>query len=172
MKAKLIKTENDYDLKIDGRTFATTDFKGIHAGANSATEYKLSLKNCQAIENGYDLYTHQIFIQAGKEYLGDNFNMLDIDVDTHQISLIAINKALEILDDKRFSEVDIRKAFLIKHDSISIDYVIQQLQQTQWDVEIEMEYYDPIPPLRETDIRPKLDRDGCLILKRIYIWHK
>jgi hypothetical protein len=41
------------------------------------------------------------------------------------------------------------------------------LQPTEIEVEIEMEYYDPLPPTRQTALRPKLDENGCLILKRI-----
>ena len=33
------------------------------------------------------------------------------------------------------------------------------------DVEVVMEYYDPLPPTRQSALRPKLDVNGCLILK-------
>ena len=47
-----------------------------------------------------------------------------------------------------------------------VDNFIQSLQQTEWDVEIEM---DAIPADRAPggwDRFPKLDGDGCLILRR------
>jgi antitoxin component YwqK of YwqJK toxin-antitoxin module len=46
--------------------------------------------------------------------------------------------------------------------------IIQSLQQTEWDVEIAMEYqgFEEDGKLRETYL-PKLDENGCLILKRL-----
>ena len=49
MKGKLIKTSNGiYDLFEGTRFISTTD-------SPDGTANKLSLKNCQAIERGYDL---------------------------------------------------------------------------------------------------------------------
>jgi hypothetical protein len=46
--------------------------------------------------------------------------------------------------------------------------IFQSFQQpTEIEVEIEMEYYDPLPPTRQTALRSKLDENGCLILKKI-----
>jgi len=44
------------------------------------------------------------------------------------------------------------------------DKHIQSLQQTEWDVEIEMQHESLVYPTDK--MLPKLDSDGCLILKR------
>jgi hypothetical protein len=94
MKAKLIKREDGLYSLYD------ENGKLIYG--------KLSIKNCQAIENGYDL-----------------------------------------------------------DDSLSN---FQSLQQTEWDVEIEMEFVEEEQTgthLVWGRATPKLDADGCLILKKI-----
>lgn len=51
MKAILIKTDNDkYHIE-------TQDFDGLHLSCypHDITKQRLSLKNCRAIEQGYDL---------------------------------------------------------------------------------------------------------------------
>ena len=50
MKAKLYKENDGYSLFVDGKIFGDTDGHPLKAITN-----KLSLKNCQAIELGYDL---------------------------------------------------------------------------------------------------------------------
>ena len=86
---------------------------------------------------------------------------------------------LEILGDKKFSEEDM-KSFArnyyreIRENTSNllwtqladkcIEEHIQSLQQTEWDVEIEME--DKLLGLSLINPIPKLDADGCLILKR------
>ena len=96
---------------------------------------------------------------------------------------------------KKFSEEDMYKMFIYgdsiitakKHvntiknkplDDLFNDFV-QSLQQTEWDCIIEMEELPYSSELSEEDIknleifvpqnttRPKLDAEGCLILKRI-----
>ena len=128
MEGKLIKLgEDDYILHVNNKPFA---YK------------KLSLKNCQAVEKGYDLdelakvnYDYDPYIA---EYLEHEFKK-------------GFQKALEILGDKRFSEKDIRKAILL---SMKFNYnvVIQSLEQTEWDVS-----FNP----------DEKDSEGCLILKRL-----
>jgi len=68
---------------------------------------------------------------------------------------------------KMFSEEQLREAFFHVQNEPTFDVFKQSLQQTEWDVEIET-----VPALSNNgnvyygDI-PKLDEDGCLILKRI-----
>jgi starvation-inducible outer membrane lipoprotein len=100
-------------------------------------------------------------------------------------------KALEILGDKKFSEEDVKKAILNtlemtpyqveqfrKDNSYHISSnIIQSLQKNEWDVEVEMEdsfkktnekYIDDIcwGSYYEHSKKPKLDSNGCLILKK------
>ena len=172
MKDKLFKTGDQYLLRSES--------KEVLAISNGSTEgRKLSLKNCQAIERGYDL-----------DELADKFAKTKSSHSTFQNThkrdfREGFQKALEILGDKKFSEEDVRKAItgFYMDDKIliesNINKQIQSLQQNEWDVEIEMEdcftkneevYVD------ETNARgnysthskkPKLDADGCLVLKRV-----
>lgn len=183
MKAILSKEAGGYDLyriNEEGKrvTFASTqDYK-----------QKLSLKNCQAIENGYDL----------DELIN---NILPKNGTTGNISerigfFKGFQKALETLSYKKFSEEDMKRAWLggtnagaefesmrdydSEDDNEPFEFAeesekkfIQSLQQTEWEVEVEMQCIDPncdginrkgecIP-----GDKPKLDADGCLILKRV-----
>ena len=47
------------------------------------------------------------------------------------------------------------------------DELIQSLQQTEWDVEIEMGDPIGISDKYTPDTKPKLDENSCLILKRV-----
>ena len=160
MKGKLIKRgEGDYKLFVNDTPF----------GQSKESPYnKLSIKNCVAIENGYDL--DELVKNMGKEfYVGGNY---DFENGVKEGFL----KALKILGDKKFSEEQLKVAadwYFETKGKKSIDEYIQSLQQTEWDVEIVTEPYvkyvsrslhTVYPPL---DIQNKLDKDGCLILKRI-----
>lgn len=140
--------------------------------------HRLSLKNCQAIERGYDLDE-----LAKAEYpIGEVWN--DEEALIRELAFKkGFQKALELMGDKKFSEQDMYKMFIYgrsidtakKHlkeledkpiDEFFNDF-IQSLKQKEWDVEIET-----VPALSNNgnvyygDI-PKLDADGCLILKKI-----
>ena len=167
MKAKLIKTGNDYILRdLSGEVL------GITIGEING---KLSLKNCQAIERGYDLNElaekhinhepHTTYILQRK------FDFID-----------GFRKALGILGDKRFTDKDLDKAIEYGHKSRMpfnedwYDEFIQSLQQNEWEVEIIMECtqcqsYGYVSECRDNCnkkfLQPKLDADGCLILKRV-----
>ena len=202
MKVTLIKDEDGYNLMISGRTFATTDFRGVHPSANSATEHKLSIKNCQAIENGYDL--EELSENVYREYPTESKNSgLEYNRDRHVFKkrkafIKGFEKCLEILGDKKFSEKELTMLFAYGHqigmnnvlaiqsqhspqpmskpDSDKLrDELIQYLQQTEFDVEIccyvdnsngwlDADSFNS-PLLTNTGI-PKLDADGCIVLKR------
>ena len=167
MKAKLIKGKEsgEYLLKMGGVGYITT--------YESTLPYKLSLKNCQAIERGYDLDE-----LAEKNYptinlpLTDTTAMNSLKQDSFKEGF---QKALSILGDKKFSEEDMIKCFNASMDKgwVRADFYIQSLQQTEWDVEIIEQCLDPtcdgVNRKGEciTTGKPKLDADGCLILKRI-----
>ena len=152
MKAKLSKDSDGYwlDISDDGITKRPlTDFG------------QLSIKNCEAIANGYDL-------DELAEELTEHFNTFDTVKSDIQVGFKAgFLKALEIFGDKKFSEDDLRLAMHFgkfgetNNQTTTIGF-IKSLQQTEWDVEIEMtkDWYDGFKPT------PKLDKDGCLILKR------
>ena len=171
---KLQFEENEYYLMKDGEelAIATTDESFIkELGAE-----RLSKKNCQAIENGYDL----------DELVYEEFQKFDQEVRIVyrrqlQESLAAMfNKALKILGDKKFSEDDV--IYMIERSNkmnFTAKHLISNHKKTEWLVEIEMEF-NPINHASGLEItgnelmdiailenyKPKLDADGCLILKR------
>jgi len=160
MKAKLIKTEKGYHLD-------TGSFDGIHLACypHDVTKQRLALKNCQAIERGYDL--DELALEECQ--LWEHFG-------TAQGGYIkGFQKALELMGDKKFSEEDVmlgwdagvmsqsicftnyfglkRESELKSHrESYQGNLKPSALQQTEWDVT-----FNP----------DEKDADGCLILKRI-----
>jgi hypothetical protein len=137
----------------------------------------LSIKNCQAIERGYDLDE-----LAREEILYND--------QKREWWKAGFQKALEILGDKKFSDEDvILIAEYIRVASQSTPSVrtkdlfneYQSLQQTEWEVEIRKEYVgkckgnnndgcfldSPGHDCGCYECKPKLDATGCLILKRI-----
>lgn len=187
MVGKLIKVENGYVLMVENIMYATDNDK-------------LSLKNCQAIENGYDLdeLADEYFMQ---EYAWCKSNTLPYTDEGVRITkkdfMSGAKTIIEILSDKKFSEEDMKKAmnkivtstYSNKGDDIFdlfveinrkkyIDEYVQSLQQTEWDVEIVTEKFFKVEgnngitiyaeAMEELDERNdyKLDKDGCLILKK------
>ena len=159
--SKLIKRTNGrYDL------YYSDDINQLNTIASSFDnpKDKLSIKNCEAIENGYDLD------ELAKDYANGKSSS-DVFKDAHKRDFKeGFQKALEILGDKKFTEDDIRKTIFIVSNPLDTRYssseLISSLQQTEWDVEIVMIYgFDDINDPKPFSI-PKLDSDGCLILKR------
>jgi hypothetical protein len=164
MEGKLIKRDEHY-------FFWSSDWnpdkkEGFVANTTNLLPTKLSLKNCQAIENGYDL-----------DSISRDF---DYSYDTFATSCFkdGFQKALEIVGDKKsiLSEEDLHRvidmarlqgeeSFLVKHSN---EEIIESLQQTEWDVIVEMEEkrIGGGKGYGEYEIVPTLDADGCLILKR------
>ena len=131
----------------------------------------LSLRNCQAVENGYDL--DELSSLSSKSLLTDVTTREKLNyIIGYQMGF---QKALEILADKKFSESDVREAIDIAwhDDNIDKTTIIQSLQQTHWIVDIITEPMN-IDEIREqrkgflncNNVKPKLDTNGCLILKR------
>jgi hypothetical protein len=155
MEAKLFKkNENLYILKYNFKDGGTTEEIGLLG--------KLSLKNCQAIEGGYNLdelgmdYASTIY-DGRTELIKFNGSKVDF--------IKGFQKALELLGDKKFSEDDLMEAY----SRGQTNSPIQSLQQTEWDVEIKMGGYkfnDDGEKIGFPSYElPKLDADGCLILK-------
>ena len=172
MKAQLVKREDHWALyNEDGHKIAST---------LDGCKSKLSVKNCEAIENGYDLdelsknHAEEIYVRNEYDYNElANFENRKYNFEE------GFQKALEILGDKKFSEEDVKRAMDVtlnyetKRDAESyqekIDF-LKSLKQTEWDVEVIMKSenmrYDGGKQI-EYDIVPKLDKNGNLILKRL-----
>ena len=156
MKAKLSK-EGSFGYKI--KFYNDDDMAACALGL-------LSLKNCQAIENGYnldELAKEDADLRFGRKGEEEQWLARCSGV------IWGFQKALELIGDKKFSEEQVLNAFYagwISKDKLYPEaqksykgYLKRHVtQQTEWDVEIEMDI------LNEYD-KPKLDADGCLILK-------
>ena len=162
MGVKLSKEGGGYDLyRID------KDGKRITFASTQDYKQKLSLKNCQAIERGYDL--DELAEKACPDVISS----------AHSAFKAGFQKALELMGDKKFSEEQVLNAFYagwISKDKLYSEaqesykeYLKRRItQQTEWDVEIEMEFVEEEQTgthLVWGRATPKLDADGCLILK-------
>jgi hypothetical protein len=166
MKGKLVKRSNG---RFDLYKIEDTDQLNTIASSFDNPKGKLSLKNCQVIELGYDL----------DELISNHLENNHIEAQTRRVDVIKL-LILEILGDKKFSEEDIIKAIKLarikdtnpKNTSVFLtldEEIIQSLQQT-WDVEIEKEFiFDPAMGISQGyySDKPKLDSNGNLILKRL-----
>ena len=180
MEGKLFKVEDDYRLiNSNNSIIGTTDLE--YQQAFSDVCQKLSLKNCEAIFNGYDLdelaenHALEVYdkVEADEDYQDyANFN------NRRNNFKEGFQKALEILGDKKFSEDSMKKACAIgidiaikegENDFKPFEDLLESLQQTEWDVVVEMEeVYDGLDEMAQKQYskQPKLDENGCLILKR------
>ena len=164
MKAKLIKKDGHYFLEVEPNTWKPANrFHSIIANTLDKKEgdvLQLSLKNCQSIELGYDLdelsmemtdKEHPLATQYSKGY--------------KKGIVIGFQKALELMGDKKFSEEDIHEAYYLgdREDRSGFHDLLHLKQQTEWDVEIEMWFHGTRH--KKGEWMPKLDADGCLILK-------
>lgn len=178
----LKKRDNEFWLESRSENHCTV-IAEQEPNVNDLTS-KLSIKNCQAIERGWDL----------DELVEQEFSKFDQEVRIiyrRQLQESLANmfkKALEILGDKKFSEEDMSKAwsegYHRKVDELNgnglryFDKFIQLLQPTEWEVEIIMKNSRTGKVINsESDLSwnedglcdeavPLLDENGCLILKK------
>ena len=158
--------------------------------------YKLSLKNCEAIANGYDL--DEIRKLADEDFeseLGDgptnneSINSM-LKKSNANGAEWGFQKAIELKGNKKYADDDIVDAYMAGHirgmsinmgedniHPICSEY-LNSLQQTEWDVEIVMDkdcYSSAgrcdklimVDCIICTPVTYLKDVDGCLILKRI-----
>jgi hypothetical protein len=184
MKAKLVK-ENDYHyyLTIDGKIIADTEAHPL----SSINVSKLSKQNCDEIFGVVDVEKLADELKVGisyKEY--DHLIKRGI--------IVGFNKAMELNKDKLFTLNDMRKGIQFGEDNTDMDSFdtvisdkevnefIQSLQQpTEIEVEIVMGYVgecggnngdgcfqdSPGHDCGCFEYIPKLDDNGCLILKKL-----
>ncbi|MCX6195573.1 MAG: hypothetical protein NTY55_02820 [Flavobacteriia bacterium] len=177
MKGKLVKCNHFYALQIDSDIIAVSlDRETEEHTVNY--KHQLSLKNCEAIERGYDL-----------DELADEFAKTKSSHSTFQNThkrdfREGFQKALEILGDKKFSEDDVLKIVthvlneLVLVDGFDKKYLFPEsiyqetttkcksLQQTEWQVEVVMDRIPADLAPGGWDVFPKLDAEGCIILKK------
>ena len=168
MKGKLIKTDVNYILEDDkGVVIASTSLKRVEG-------LSLSLKNCQAIEGGYNLDE----LAMGYD-LYENINF----VGQMRAYKAGFQKALELMGDKIFTLDDMYTVFIMGREGMEDKmnrYVTRIHEPIEWDVEIEMicphpedtyvcgiQYGCDEDGCNHPNKIPLLDADGCLILKGI-----
>ena len=171
MEAKLIKVLEHYHLYVGDKAIATTIV------GNPMLLPNLSLKNCQAIELGYDL---DELIDRAFDNMGYHSTVTHHEESQFKLGYkVAFKEAIEILVNEKFNRQDVIHALTYgvreakngrTHSQILEEYRNTHLiQQTEWDVEIvttkRME--NGKSGLDVPIIKPKLDADGCLILKKI-----
>jgi hypothetical protein len=181
MNAILVKEKEHFFLKMkdaNGNTMIVANtFEPIIQLANFGG---LSIKNCKAIERGYDL--DELFDEEVSKSKSDDYYEC-----CHNSFVKGFQKCLEILGDREFTDEDLYDAFLHgKHrgsdeyqnrETGSLEfheYIKKYPPQTEWEVEIVTEQMN-IDEIREqgkgflnaNTQKPKLDANGKLILKRI-----
>jgi len=174
MKAELLKREDHYGLyNEDGHKIAATI-----DGCNS----KISKENCDEIFGVVDV-VDVIYKQAKNGFDGI------IDPFTEAFAKACIDKSMELNKDKLFTVEDLYRAFLINSagNNTTLRNFFEQTvlpmfeQPTEIEVEVEMEkvvdetkMIGVVKGVKGSGNKittyksvPKLDSDGCLILKRI-----
>ncbi len=185
MKGKLIKIEDKgyYNFEDHKGNLIATSYK--FKNPDSTYLKKLSLKNCESIERGYDLdelaYGYDLYEKGN--FVGQMRTYKE-----------GFNKAMELNKDKLFTVEDminfsefVSGKYINQHKFLrdkslkgffttaEILKEYQSLKQTEWDVEIVMACVIGCENLilnGENSLccgnkKPKLDEDGCLILKKI-----
>jgi hypothetical protein len=175
MRVKLIKhSEPDFYFiaNNDGTTFATTDEWYFNKTKGC---YKPSKQNCDEIFGVVDIYVD------GLDYAARQGHPSPEGFSDEQVGLLhgyidGFNKAMELNKDKVFTLEDMRKAYYVgyedgKSGATFFQKLIQSIQQpTEIEVMIVMETCSMNPLDLDCDEiieRPKLDSEGCLILKKI-----
>ena len=175
MKAKLYKVLDQYHLYNGDKAIATTIV------GNPMLLPNLSKQNCDEIFGAVDVD------KLAEQFTVDE-SYGEISGDLFKGYIYGFNKAMELNKDKLFTVEDMRTAMLnaiemtdfqkeqFRKDNdyhIALD-IIQSLQQPiEIEVEIEMECLDPnCDGIDKKGVcipgdKPKLDSDGCLILKKI-----
>ena len=156
-----MKLGDEYKLYSHDSCIATTQ---------ESPHKRLSKQNCDEIFGVVDV-VDVIYKQAKNGFDGI------INPFTEAFAKACIDKSMELNKDKLFTVEDVKKIVEmsrdIKYVTFSIDELISSLQQPkEIEVEIEMEkevgtkLHDDGREFFWTDgIKPKLDADGCLILK-------
>ena len=165
---ELVKRQDRWDLYGED---------GSKIASSAPNPFKrLSIKNCEAIERGYDLdelareacdITDPLRLDSQK-YKQDPYFKIGFQK--------GFQKAVELRSDKKFSEEDVISMIEKSRETgLTAEYIILTKQKTEFDVEIEMECVMGCQNLILNgensvccgDKRPKLDANNCLILRRL-----
>lgn len=177
MKGILIKLNRGYyNLEDEKGDVIGTSYQ-FKSSVGDATKYKLSQQNCDEIFGVVDVEE-----LAENSYIEHHKNDLSLDELIQRSGGFIVgfkegfNKAMGLNKDKLFTMDDMIKA--IDFDSFENEHegkfyeskekFIQSLQQpTEIEVEIVMDRIPADLAPGGWDVFPKLDKDNCLILKRV-----
>jgi hypothetical protein len=146
MNGILNKLDNGWMLLID---------KVIYATDND----KLSIKNCQDIENGYDLdeLASEFAYGQSPEDSQESFAKFAF--------IEGFQKAMELMDGKKYSEDDIQN--VIDCDEDLIFQTVDEKGEIRFFLDEEVLSKSLQPKEWEVEIEQELDKDGCLILRKL-----
>jgi hypothetical protein len=176
MKGTLIKTTSGYNLWLNPKTkeqeHIAADFLILDINGTDIRKYKLSKQNCDEIFGIVDVEK-----LAEEEIPYSSSTTLNVQ---RMRFIHGFNKAIELNKDKLFTVADMHDAVMlgvcfenpgirgISNYNEAKDLAIKRaLEQKEIDVEV---IIDKIPADLAPggwDVFPKLDEEGCLILKRI-----
>jgi len=168
MKAKLYKVLDQYHLYDGDKAIATTIV------GNPMLLPNLSKQNCDEIFGVVDV--EKLASEYANKRLDEEYTSSAGNFQAFSTSFTeGFNKAMELNKDKVFTEDDVNLAFVLgknKDESRVNKLINSRLQPTEMDVEIVMEeisstYLVTIGEVKTTRLEPKLDSEGCLILKKI-----
>jgi hypothetical protein len=160
MKGKLITDgKNNYSLLDYNNELIGTTMESM------ITNQKLSLKNCDEIFGVVDVEK-----LAEKEY-PNGIDGTDRSSEIYRrIYKEGFNKAMELNKDKVFTLEQMSVAYNTNRSGTLFEQLINSFggQPTEIDVVIEMYDFElPGKPIGRRVIKPKLNSEGCLILKKI-----
>jgi hypothetical protein len=172
MKGKLIKCNHFYALQIDNDIIAVSLDKETQSHTVNY-KYSLSKQNCKAIENGYDL--DELSKKETRKFLGHDVpENIMLFIAHSKMFQVGFEKAMALNNDKVFTLGQLKTAMDMARVMIDGKYahsgeeIFQSLQQpTEIEVEIVMDRIPADLAPGGWDVFPKLDAEGCLILKQI-----
>lgn len=161
-KYTLVKNLEIYTLYASDGSKVGNSYESPH--------HRLSIKNCKSIEMGYDL--EDLFYSKVGVPLNDRANI------RYEGFILGAETILELIGNKNkelyeFTR-DCASNWDCDKDSHRYDTPCRMceakklLQKNEWEVEIEMEIYHNTNKENTesyTEFRPKLDSEGCIILK-------
>jgi len=164
MKTFLRKINGIYTLMKDGKMIASDDI-------DFQKDYelqKLSIENCNLIFGIFDVE------KLAEDFAKNHSIYPSAKDDTEYGFKNGFNKALELNKDKKFSLEQVIEAMsLYKRNEFAMSKVLVMVLEEPQDIEVEIEmaevesYKDKMGNLRTEKTFPRVDKNGCLILKKL-----
>jgi hypothetical protein len=164
MKTFLRKINGIYTLIKDGKMIASDDI-------DFQKDYelqKLSIENCNLIFGIFDVE------KLAEDFAKNHSIYPSAKDDTEYGFKNGFNKALELNKDKKFSLEQVIEAMsLYKRNEFAMSKVLVIVLEEPQDIEVEIEmaevesYKDKMGNLRTEKTFPRVDKNGCLIIKKL-----